>query len=249
MDNHIFRGAPLGFNRQDVMDYIGKTKKDAETAAAALSGQLEAAQREIGELRRQLERGGARADELEGALETARRQYERERAGREALAQESAGQAETVQSLTEERDRLAARLGELSGQSESLRREKEKLAQLELDAHRRADAVLAQAQEEAALRVSEAQSRAEGLLDAANAQAAAAIAQGQARREELLRDAEERIVRSAAQCGELFDACERIAAHIASELKLLDAASGRLPAGFDCLRSGLEELRERVGAR
>ena len=44
MDNHIFRSAALGFNRQDVMEYIEKTQKDAETAAADLSSQLDAAQ-------------------------------------------------------------------------------------------------------------------------------------------------------------------------------------------------------------
>ena len=34
MDNHIFRSAALGFNRQDVMEYIEKTQKEAEAAAA-----------------------------------------------------------------------------------------------------------------------------------------------------------------------------------------------------------------------
>ena len=33
MDNHIFRGAALGFNRQDVMEYIERTQKEAEAAA------------------------------------------------------------------------------------------------------------------------------------------------------------------------------------------------------------------------
>lgn len=40
MDNHIFRGAALGFNRQDVMEYIEKTQKEGESAAAALTEQL-----------------------------------------------------------------------------------------------------------------------------------------------------------------------------------------------------------------
>lgn len=39
MDNHIFRGAALGFNRQDVMEYIEKTQKEGESAAAALTEQ------------------------------------------------------------------------------------------------------------------------------------------------------------------------------------------------------------------
>ena len=36
MDNHIFRGAALGFNRQDVMEYIERTQKQAEENAARL---------------------------------------------------------------------------------------------------------------------------------------------------------------------------------------------------------------------
>ena len=37
MDNYIFRSAALGFNRQDVMEYIEKTQKEAESSAAGLS--------------------------------------------------------------------------------------------------------------------------------------------------------------------------------------------------------------------
>ena len=41
MDNHIFRGAALGFNRQDVMEYIERTQKQAEENAARLRRRLE----------------------------------------------------------------------------------------------------------------------------------------------------------------------------------------------------------------
>ena len=40
MDNHIFRSAIGGFNRQDVTEYIERTQKQAEEAAAALNKQL-----------------------------------------------------------------------------------------------------------------------------------------------------------------------------------------------------------------
>ena len=43
MDNHIFRSAALGFNRQDVMEYIEKTQKEAEANAASLSRRLDEA--------------------------------------------------------------------------------------------------------------------------------------------------------------------------------------------------------------
>ena len=40
MDNHIFRSALSGFNRQDVMAYIERTQKQAEEAAAGLEARL-----------------------------------------------------------------------------------------------------------------------------------------------------------------------------------------------------------------
>ena len=90
MDNHIFRGAALGFNRQDVMEYIEKTQKEGESAAAALTEQLNAARQELEDLRRQLEDGTAREAELSARLEEARESLDREREAREALEQETA---------------------------------------------------------------------------------------------------------------------------------------------------------------
>ena len=55
MDNHIFRSAALGFNRQDVMEYIEKTQKEVESAAADLSRRLDEALEELAGLRRELE--------------------------------------------------------------------------------------------------------------------------------------------------------------------------------------------------
>ena len=38
MDNHIFRSALSGFNRQDVMAYIERTQKQAEVSASQVLG-------------------------------------------------------------------------------------------------------------------------------------------------------------------------------------------------------------------
>ena len=249
MDNHIFRSAALGFNRQDVMEYIEKTQKEAEANAASLSRQLDGAMEELAQLRLRLEKQEEEASRLGQELTECRRQFDQEKTEREALARENAQQSETIRALTEERDRLSGQVDRLNGQSESLRLEKEKLTQLELDAHRRADELLAQTQEEAALRISEAQSRAEGLISAANAQAADTVAQAQAQREDLLRETEARIERSAQECGQLFEACERITAHITSELRKLDAANTRLPSGLGSLKKGLSELLEKAKDR
>lgn len=249
MDNHIFRSAALGFNRQDVMEYIERTQKEAEASAAALSRQLDGALEELDGLRRQLEERGGEADRLREELEEVRQQYGQEKARREELDQTSARQGEAIQALTAERDRLSGQVDRMTGQSESLRMEKEKLTQLELDAHRRADELLAQTQAEADLRLSEAQARAEGLISAANAQAADTVAQAQAQRETLLREAEAQIASSTEECGGLFDACQRITAHISDELRKLDAANTQLPANLGRLKAGLAKLREKAGER
>ena len=148
-----------------------------------------------------------------------------------------------------ERDRVQAELDQILPDAQAYAQIKERTAGVELDAHRRADELLAQTREEAGLRLSEAQSRAEDLLNAASAQASDTVAQAQARREELLREAEEQIERSVRQCGELFETCERITAHITGELRKLDVANAQLPIGLGSLKSGLAELRDQARER
>lgn len=249
MDNHIFRNAPWGFNRQDVMEYIEKTQRDGEAAAAALTEQLNAARQELEDLRQQVESGTSRSEELSARLEESVQKYEQECEEREAFELEAARQGEAVRALVEERDRLAGQVAELNRQSEDVRREKEKLAQLELDAHRRADELMEQTREEAQNVLSQAQERAEGLLRAAETQAAGLVAQAEARRGALLTEAQTKIEDSARRCGELFDTCERISAHIANELRKLDVANAQLPIGLGGLKSGIGELAEKAKER
>ena len=239
--------APVDSRKVSIRPVI--SREEAEAAAADLSRRLDEALEELAGLRRELEDRTDKTERLSGELAESREQYEQEKARREELAGENARQGETVRTLTAERDRLAGQVERLEDQSESLRQEKEKLAQLELGAHRRADELLAQTREEAGLRLSEAQSRAEDLLNAASAQASDTVAQAQARREELLREAEEQIERSVRQCGELFETCERITAHITGELRKLDVANAQLPIGLGSLKSGLAELRDQARER
>lgn len=236
MDNHIFRSAALGFNRQDVMAYIEKTQKDAEANANALSRQLDEALNELADLRLKLEESTGESERLAGELEEVRQQYQEEHEAREILEQDAARQSGSIQSLTAERDRLDAQVRDFTDQSDSLRQEKEKLAQLELDAHRRADELLAQTQAEAELRLSEAQSRAEGLIAAA-----------EARQDALLNEAREQVGSAAQQCDELVRAFEAVSSHITGELRKLSTTNGRLPAQLNDLRDGLNELQKKIG--
>ena len=56
MDNHIFRSAFNGFNRQDVAAYIEKSQKEAAERAAELETQLEALRKSEEALRAELEK-------------------------------------------------------------------------------------------------------------------------------------------------------------------------------------------------
>ena len=249
MDNHIFRSSALGFNRQDVMEYIEKTQKEAETNAASLSSQLDEALSKVAYLRLRLEESTGETERLTRELEASRRQYGEEHEARAVLERNTAQQSESIKALTEERDQLAARVSDLTGQSNALRQEKEKLAQLELDAHRRADELLAQTQAEADLRLAEAKDRAEGLINAANTQASDTIAQAEARREALLTDAQEQVEDTVRHCGELLETFEKISSSIAGELRKLSTTNGRLPVQLNGLKGGLAERQKKAGER
>ena len=55
MDNHIFRSALNGFNRQDVMEYIERTQKEAAGNIEQLEAELQTVRQELNETRQQLE--------------------------------------------------------------------------------------------------------------------------------------------------------------------------------------------------
>ena len=82
MDNHIFRSAALGFNRQDVMEYIEKVQKEAETKNADLAAQLEAARQEGDASRLSLDECAQERDRLSEELEALKEQYEQGQADR-----------------------------------------------------------------------------------------------------------------------------------------------------------------------
>ena len=285
MDNHIFRTAISGFNRQDVTDYIEKIRREAEESAAAqereaaaLRAGLDAARAELDEARAALEARGRELDEVRSQLEAMTRERDQAQQGRdiqrkaaEGFREESARRDDAIRSLTEERDALSLRLGELEAEIGVLRQEKARVTQLELDAHRRADEIVAQAESQAADTVSEAQDRAAAALREAEEQArtmtaqaaseaAAAVSeaeeqaaalreQAEVRSRELLQAAEDRVADTVARYNDLHQSFETITGHITSELRKLDVAAGQLPIAFDHLKGGLSELLEQAKER
>ena len=133
MDNHIFRGAALGFNRQDVMEYIERTQKQAEENAARLEAQAEDLRKSGEESRQALEdltgEKEALARQLEDmtqSCEQAKSNWESQAKAREALRQDLKERDNTIRELTEENQRLFYQVQELEGRLDSQRREKER---------------------------------------------------------------------------------------------------------------------------
>ncbi len=243
MDNHIFRSALSGFNRQDVMAYIERTQKQAEEAAAGLEARLaeQAAagtreeltpcQEEREDLRRQLE-------DMTLRYNHAKNNWDAQSEAKDSFRRDVAQRDETVRELTGENQRLFRQVQDLESQMDALRREKEKLTQLELDAHRRSDEVLSNAQAEA-----------QALLEQAEAQARRTEEAARARAQALLAEAEGRIGETAAQCGQVFASFETITGHLTAELRKLDVTAAQLPIGLAPLKEALAELQEKAKER
>ena len=178
MDNHIFRSALSGFNRQDVMEYIERTQKQAEEAAARLEDQVRQARQECDEARQALDACTEEKEALSRQLEEmtlkfnhAKNNWEAQAQAKESFRQDVTQRDQTVRELTEENQGLFRRVQDLEDQLASMRLEKERITQLELDAHQRADEVVAQASAQAQLIQTQAQAQADGTIRSAGEEA------------------------------------------------------------------------------
>ena len=179
---------------------------------------------------------------------------------KESFRQDVAQRDQAVRELTDENQRLFHQIQELEGQLEGMRRDKERIAQLELDAHQRSDALLAQTEAHTRELVSQAEARAEEVTARAEAEAAslrrdaeahaeAVEAQAHFRAQKLLREMEEKIESTAEEYDKLFQSVDTITGHITSELRKLDVAAAQLPISFNHLKEGLTELQAKATER
>ena len=143
-----FRSALGGFNRQDVQEYL------EQTAAAH--------RQELAQLQERLEQAEGRSAELEAALsgaESAKGSAAAEEAKARACLEESTrtlarlrGELSQTESklvvAKQELGRLQAQVGKLEPMASSYAQLKDRVATVELDAHRKAQDTLSQAQEE-----------------------------------------------------------------------------------------------------
>ena len=155
--DHPFRSAAVGgFNRQDVLTYLEERAKLAAQAEQKLQDQLDEVSHQAEALRR--ERDGLRCE-----LEEARRELEAARQRRDSLSaqleqrgrelsacQERAEGAEReLEKARGERDEARGRLASVTPDAQAYVQLKERTAGVELEAHRRAQAIQAKAEEDA----------------------------------------------------------------------------------------------------
>ena len=155
--DHPFRTAVFGgFQREDVLNYLAEQAKQNQRQREELERQLEEHRRGARDAQRQ-------AEELGGELEQSRAECGRLREGQEALAgqleqvrrelsasRDQYGQAgRELEELRRERDDLRARLEAMTPGAQAYEQLKDRTAGVELEAHRRAQAIQEQAREEA----------------------------------------------------------------------------------------------------
>ena len=138
MDNRFRSAAFGGFNRQDVMDYLERTVKEHNQTLDGLNTQLNEARGEADQLRTQL----AAAQE---EARQAKQELEQVTADRHS-AQE---QSDLLVQVQEELDRLRGRVNQLEPDAQAYAAIKERTAGIELEAHRRAQSIVDEAQAQA----------------------------------------------------------------------------------------------------
>ena len=208
MEN-TFRTAVFGgFNRQDVTAYISRQ-------AGEYRERLEALEKENGDLRAQTADRGQLLEQME--------QLHREQ---ENLAQELQEEKTAKEQYRAQAEASAAQLeqlGHLRQEAEEYSGVKTHIADIELEARRRADGIMA-----------DAKAQSDALLETDR------------KIRELRRDA-------ARELGELYESYQQLtgafqtaSTHVAEELRRMDVAVGQLPLAFDKVRSQLEKLKDQI---
>lgn len=154
---HPFRSAAIGgFNKQDVLDFLEAQAKQTAQAQQELQSRLEESERQGESLRREL-------DEANRQLEAVRRALEEADQAREELAGQLEWANEAASDSRQEASRLAGELRQARRERDEMRAQrdavwpdaqayvelKERTAGVELEAHRRAQAIQAKAEEDA----------------------------------------------------------------------------------------------------
>lgn len=208
-----FRNAAFGgFNRQDVMDYIANAARESGEKIASLERERDALQGKAAR-KEQLE------EELRLATETS--------ASLEASLAAVSAERDALKTQTQQLKNQAEALKELEAQAQEYGSLKQHIAEIELDAHKRADQILQEAQAQADAIVREAEGRALAVRQTTEAELSALSERYQ----------------------ELLHAFETASSHVTGELRRMDVAVGQLPLAFNRMSGILRELRQEAAGK
>ena len=138
MDNRFRSAAFGGFNRQDVMDYLERLVKEHNQALEQTNTQLTEARNEADQLREQAAQLREEARQAKEALERAT-----------AEQQNAQEQFDLLAALRSENERLRRQADQCQADADAYAAIKERTAGIELEAHRRAQAIVDEAQAQA----------------------------------------------------------------------------------------------------
>ena len=157
MMDHPFRSAAIGgFHKQDVLSFLEEQSKQSAQAQQRLQEQLEESGRRLEALSREKEDLQGQLAEARQALEAARESQNSlntrlSRAEQDLSVSRAQGEqtARELEEARRERDELKARLDAVLPDAQAYLQIKERTAGVELDAHRRAQAIQDRAEDEA----------------------------------------------------------------------------------------------------
>ena len=148
--DHPFRGSAFGgFNRQDVLNYLETTTKEAAARQQELEQQLEEANQAASRQQSALEESRSQAEHLTYENGELKAHMERASADLAELRDENGRLTTRLTSAEEELTALRARVAELEPDALAYRAVKERTAGVELEAHGRAQRIVADAEEQA----------------------------------------------------------------------------------------------------
>jgi chromosome segregation ATPase len=144
--DHLFRNSAFGgFNRQDVLNYLENSAKETAQQKEALQQELERAAEAAAQKDAELAELHGRVNRLEREAADRQAKLEQLEVSLAAANAECARQSAELEQLRKE----AAQMEELKPDAQAYREIKERTAGIELEAHRRAQAIEEKAQEDA----------------------------------------------------------------------------------------------------
>lgn len=148
--DHPFRSATFGgFNRQDVLNYLEKSARDEAKRQEELAAKAKQASQEAERCRTALSEEKAKLDSLTADNAALRRELEQVKAELAAQREENSKKAAQLTGLEGELAAVRGKLSALEPDAMAYAAVKDRTAGVELEAHRRAKEIQAQAEEQA----------------------------------------------------------------------------------------------------